>query len=150
MVEIDVNYLYKMERLSEDQIRRLMRLLLCGPIYNKTNLLELLIQQFKTTLMLEDLKNQFFDILNELLLPVESIMKRTEHQLDELNTQVFVISIIVLATIKHIVLSEELLNFEQAVEVKLKEMSSDNFNVVLMFIHEQYPLHRYVSPLADI
>jgi len=106
---------------------------------------EHLIQKLKTLLSQLNLEEKFFRIFNDCYLPVDSFLENSTEKLSQSNYNVFLISILVFLTIKHLNIPE-LSDLEKAIEIKLKEISSLNFDTILIIVNVVYPLHDYESP----
>lgn len=142
----------KEQSLSEKQFllkkaRAFIRLLLTGRLEVDPSLpQEYLIQKFKILLSQLNLEERFFTIFNDCYLPVNHLLENSTKKLDESIYNIFWISILGFVTIKHLNI-QGLTDFEEAIAIKLKEISSHDFDTILMIVHAKYRLHNYVSPL---
>lgn len=138
--QLEIKFLLK-------QLRAFIRLLLTGRLEFDPSLpQEHLIQRFKTLLSQLNLEERFFIIFNDCYLPVNHLLKNSTKKLDEPSYNIFLISILGYVTLKHLNI-QGLSGFEEAIATKLKEISSDDFDLILMIVHARYRLHNYVSLL---
>lgn len=143
-----------MEQLSQSEKQFLLkkhrgfiRFLLTGRLEFDPSLPEEhMIQRFKTLLSQLNLEERFFTIFNNCYLPVNNLLKISTKKLDESVYNMFLISILGFVSLKHLNV-QGLSDFEEAIATKLKQISSDDFDTILMIVHTIYPLHNYVSPL---
>ena len=142
----------KEQSLSEKQFllkkaRAFIRLLLTGRLELDPSLpQEHLIQRFKTLLSQLNLEERFFTIFNDCYLPVNHLLENSTKKLDESIYNIFLFSILGFVSLKHLNI-QGLTDFEEAIAIKLKEISSHDFDTILMIVHAKYRLHNYVSPL---
>ena len=142
----------KEQSLSEKQFllkkaRAFIRLLLTGRLEFDPSLpQEYLIQRFKTLLSQLNLEERFFTIFNDCYLPVNHLLENSTKKLDESIYNIFLFSILGFVSLKHLNI-QGLTDFEEAIAIKLKEISSQDFDTILMIVHAKYRLHNYVSPL---
>ena len=104
------------------------------------------IQDFKRLLCQLNLEERFFTIFNDCYLPVNHLLENSTKKIDEPSYNIFLISILGYITLRHLNI-QGLSDFEEAIATKLKEISSDDFDLILMIVHARYRLHNYVSPL---
>ncbi len=107
---------------------------------------EQLIQKFKKVLKESKLEERFFTIFNDCYSIVDDILEDSTEKLDESIYNMFLISILLFVTLKHLNI-QELSDFEEAIAIKLKEISSQDFDAILMIVNVKYRLHNYASPL---
>lgn len=138
--QLEIEFLLK-------QLRTFFRFLLTGRLEFYASLQEEhWIQDFKRLLCQLNLEERFFTIFNDCYLPVNNLLENSTEKLDEPIYNMFLISILGYVTLKHLNI-QELSDFEEAIAIKLKEISSEDFDTILMIVHKIYPLHNYVSPL---
>ena len=143
---------YSKKELSENEFllkktRAFIRWLLTGRLEFDASLQEEhWIQDFKRLLCQLNLEERFFTIFNDCCLPVNNLLENSTKKLDEPSYNIFLISILGYVTLRHLNI-QELSDFEEAIAIKLKEISSEDFDLILMIVHARYPLHNYESPL---
>ena len=139
-LKIQIKFLLK-------QHRGFIRFLLTGRLEFDPSLPEEhMIQRFKTLLSQLNLEERFFMIFNDCYLPVNNLLKNSSKKLNEPSYNIFLISILGYVTLKHLNI-QGLSDFEEAIATKLKEISSDDFDLILTIVHARYRLHNYVSLL---
>jgi hypothetical protein len=138
--QLEIQFLLK-------QHRAFIRWLLTGRLEFDASLQEEhWIQDFKRLLCQLNLEERFFTIFNDCYLPVNHLLENSTKKIDEPSYNIFLISILGYVTLRHLNI-QGLSDFEEAIATKLKEISSDDFDLILMIVHARYRLHNYVSLL---
>jgi hypothetical protein len=116
------------------KIRSCLReLLTCNGDSDPSQSKEQLIQHFKKLLIKVKLEEKFIVNLNSHLVPIDHLLQNSTEILSESNHSVFLISILVLISIKQLDI-QGLTELEKEITIKLKEISSLNFDLVFLFI----------------
>ncbi len=111
----------------------LRKLLTCNGDSDPSQSKERMIQQFKKLLIDVKLEEEFIVKLNSHLVPIDNLLQNSTERLSESNHSVFLISILVLISIKQLNI-QGLTELEKEITIKLKEISSLNFDLVFLFI----------------
>jgi small nuclear ribonucleoprotein (snRNP)-like protein len=120
-----------------EQIRsRLQKLLTGNGHSDPSQSKEPLIRHFETLLIELNLEEKFIVILNSYLDPINCLLQNSTEKLSESNHFVFLISILVLISIKQLNI-QGLTKLEEEITMKLKEISSLNFDLVNLFIDDR-------------